>query len=187
MRNELTARLAADLGVDYEEILRLRMLRLMSSDQVAEVARAGIDIQLHTHRHRTPCDEALFRREIAANRNWIEARTGKRPTHFCYPSGVHFEELLPWLRAEKVVSAVTHGQRPGKSGRPAVAPASAERQRTLDRGWISGLAGRTARPVSCSPALMRRAPRPRATAGARSLLMTYRNEAVTSGITSLSD
>jgi peptidoglycan/xylan/chitin deacetylase (PgdA/CDA1 family) len=110
-KDQLACRIARELGVDYAEILRLRMLHLMTAGQLAEIAGGGVDIQLHTHRHRTPIDEALFVREIRENRHWIASKVGTRPTHFCYPSGVHRREFLTWLRAEQVVSATTcdHG------------------------------------------------------------------------------
>jgi hypothetical protein len=106
-KNEIAARVAGELGVDYGEILRLRMLQLMTSSEVSEIAAGGIDVQLHTHRHRTPLDEEMFRREIRDNRQWLAAATGTQPTHFCYPSGCYRGEFLPWLRAEQVVSATT--------------------------------------------------------------------------------
>ena len=106
-KDELAGRIAGELGIDYVEIRHTRMLQLMTAEQVAEIAIRGIDVQLHTHRHRTPLDETLFVREIRDNRQWIIAKTGTRPTHFCYPSGVHRSEFLPWLRSEGVVSATT--------------------------------------------------------------------------------
>ena len=106
-KDELAARVAAALGVDYPEILRLRMLQLMTGPQISQIAAAGIDVQLHTHRHRTPLDERLFVREIRDNREWLAPWTGTQPEHFCYPSGQHRPEFLPWLRAERVVSATT--------------------------------------------------------------------------------
>jgi peptidoglycan/xylan/chitin deacetylase (PgdA/CDA1 family) len=106
-KDEFAARIAGELGVDYGELRRLRLLQLMTADQIAEIAQGGVDIQLHTHRHRTPLDKSLFVREIRDNREWIAARTGRQASHFCYPSGVHREEFLPWLRGEGVVSATT--------------------------------------------------------------------------------
>jgi hypothetical protein len=106
-KDELAARIAGDLGIDYGEILRLRMLQLMTANQISEIAAGGIDVQLHTHRHRTPLDERLFAREIRDNRQWLAAKTGTTPSDFCYPSGHHRDEFLPWLRAENVVSATT--------------------------------------------------------------------------------
>jgi len=106
-KDSLAARIAGELSVDYDEILRLRMLQLMTPDQVSEISSGGIDVQLQTHRHRAPVDEKLFAREISDNRQWIAARTGTPPNHFCYPNGDFREEFLPWLRAEHVASAVT--------------------------------------------------------------------------------
>ncbi|HMD70339.1 MAG TPA: polysaccharide deacetylase family protein [Bryobacteraceae bacterium] len=106
-KDELAARVAGGLGVDYAEILRLRMLQLMTGREIAEISAGGMDVQLHTHRHRTPLDEKSFVREIRDNRQWLAARTGTQPKHFCYPSGQYREEFLPWLRAEGVESATT--------------------------------------------------------------------------------
>ncbi len=88
-KDALAARVAAELGVDYAEILHLRMLQLMNAGQISEIAAAGIDVQLHTHRHRVPLDEESFIREIRDNRQWIAARTAAPPVHFCDPSGHH--------------------------------------------------------------------------------------------------
>jgi hypothetical protein len=106
-KDELAAEIASELGVDYAEILRLRMLQLMTSAQIAEISANGVDVQLHTHRHRTPLAETMFVREIRDNREWIEMKTGKQASHFCYPSGIYREEFLPWLQKEHVVSATS--------------------------------------------------------------------------------
>jgi peptidoglycan/xylan/chitin deacetylase (PgdA/CDA1 family) len=71
------------------------------------LAADGADIQLHTHRHRAPLDRELFLREIADNRHSIQAMTGLRPSHFCYPSGVYDLRFLPWLRESDIISATT--------------------------------------------------------------------------------
>ncbi len=106
-KDALARRAAASLGLDYDEILASRILQLLSADEVRELANQGFNIQLHTHRHRTPDNEALFRREIDDNRRRLEAFTGRTPTHFCYPSGVHDRSFLPWLAAEGVETATT--------------------------------------------------------------------------------
>jgi peptidoglycan/xylan/chitin deacetylase (PgdA/CDA1 family) len=79
----------------------------MTPAEARELASAGCDIQLHTHRHRTPHDRALFAREIRENRARIEAQTSHGAVHFCYPSGVTAPEFLPWLRELGVQSATT--------------------------------------------------------------------------------
>jgi len=106
-KNELAGRLAANLGLDYAQFAAERILQLMNAQELAEVGRNGIDLQLHSHRHRTPDEEAAFRREIAENRDRIRALTGREAIHFCYPSGVYRKEFAGWLEKEAVVSATT--------------------------------------------------------------------------------
>jgi hypothetical protein len=132
------------------------MLQLMTPAEVAEIARGGIDVQLHTHRHRTPFEEQLFAREVRDNRKWLSGVTGRHATHFCYPSGVYSPEFWPWLRAEGVVSATTCD--------PGIATPSSERlllPRFLDsmsvsdlefEGWLCGFS-------SCLPHRRRRTQR----------------------------
>lgn len=106
-RTALAERLVDLLGGDYEALRAKRILTVMTRDEAAEVARDGIDIQLHTHRHRTPTDHALFLREINDNRARIERIRAGETRHFCYPSGIYREEFLPWLREARVKTATT--------------------------------------------------------------------------------
>jgi hypothetical protein len=106
-KDELSFRLASLLRVNYEELIQKRLLHIMTPEEVSRVASEEVDIQLHTHRHRTPSDRALFLREIEDNRKCIQAMTGSLPTHFCYPSGVYDEAFLPWLREAGIESAAT--------------------------------------------------------------------------------
>ena len=106
-RTELAERLTELLGDDYAAILAKRILTVMTSAEAAEIAREGVDVQLHTHRHRTPNDHALFLREIADNRARIDPIRGNTARHFCYPSGVYRDEFLPWLREAGVQTATT--------------------------------------------------------------------------------
>jgi len=106
-RDDLAARVAAALGIDYADIRARRLLHLMNPLEVRAVAAEGADVQLHTHRHRSPLDEARYRGELAANRQRIEALTAKPANHFCYPSGTHRPQFERWLAAEGVRSATT--------------------------------------------------------------------------------
>ncbi len=106
-KNEIARRLAGVLEIDYEALAAKRILQLMNEQEVAEIARGGVDVQLHTHRHRTPDDEALFRREISDNRDRVQSLTGQPANHFCYPSGVYRKEFFAWLEKEKILSATT--------------------------------------------------------------------------------
>ena len=107
-RNDLVAKLAGTVGVEYQPIVDSRILQIMNPEEVAATAAtAGIDIELHTHRHRTPRNHELFLREIRDNAAAITEMTGRKPTHFCYPSGDYAAEFLPWLRECGVESATT--------------------------------------------------------------------------------
>jgi peptidoglycan/xylan/chitin deacetylase (PgdA/CDA1 family) len=106
-KDEIAAQLARVLNIDYDGLKAKRILQMMNQRELEEISRNGVDVQLHTHRHRTPEDEALFRKEIQENRLTIRKATATDPVHFCYPSGIYRQAFLPWLRKENVVSATT--------------------------------------------------------------------------------
>ena len=101
------AALAAHLGVDYDELLQRRVIHNVTPAEAKELSDQGVDVQLHTHRHRTPLNRELFLREIEDNRRRILEISGKNPTHFCYPSGVYDSMFLPWLNEAGIKSATT--------------------------------------------------------------------------------
>lgn len=113
------ARLAAALGHDYDALVARRIFHLMSPAELADAAERGFDIQLHTHRHRTPLDdpEALAR-EIADNRARLEPIAKRRLHHFCYPSGVYERKIWPQLEALEIESATTIEQGINFTGAP---------------------------------------------------------------------
>ena len=106
-KDAFAASLAAHLQVDYQALLEQRTMHNLTPDEVGKLSAGGIDVQLHTHRHRTPLDRQLFLREIEDNRKSIQEMTDRNPTHFCYPSGVYDLKFLPWLREAGVISATT--------------------------------------------------------------------------------
>lgn len=106
-KNELAAELAHELAIDYRQLLDRRVLQLMRPDEIAELAAAGINFELHTHRHRTPRERTLFIKEIQENSDMLEAMTRARPSHFCYPGGDYDAMFLPWLAEKGIVSATT--------------------------------------------------------------------------------
>ena len=97
--------IAKTLGIDWDQFLQQRLLHLMTPDEIASAAKRGFDIQLHTHRHRTPRDAAQFRFEVGENRRILESLTQRAAEHFCYPSGDHDPMFLPLLRDLGVKSA----------------------------------------------------------------------------------
>jgi peptidoglycan/xylan/chitin deacetylase (PgdA/CDA1 family) len=106
-KDQLAASIAARLNVDYDALRENRILHLMQPREVKSLALGGVDIQLHTHRHRTPMNRELFLREIEDNRKNIREMTGESPAHFCYPSGVWDYAFLPWLKEAGIKSATT--------------------------------------------------------------------------------
>lgn len=106
-KDDLAARLAKQLHINYDALLAKRILHLLSPEEVKHLADDGVDFQLHTHRHRMPRDRTLFTREIEDNRNSIRGMTGSRASHFCAPNGFYDEVFFPWLQEMGIESATT--------------------------------------------------------------------------------
>jgi peptidoglycan/xylan/chitin deacetylase (PgdA/CDA1 family) len=107
-REELARRLAGVLGIDHAAIERQRMFRLLEMPELQALAAQGIDIQLHTHRHRLPLDDrAAVEREIADNRRALAPVANRGLVDLCYPSGEFDRRLFPWLREAGIRSATT--------------------------------------------------------------------------------
>jgi peptidoglycan/xylan/chitin deacetylase (PgdA/CDA1 family) len=99
--------LGRELGVG-EAWLDRRQFHLLGPDELADVQRRGLDVQLHTHRHIDV--GALPGRlvgEIEENRAFIARATGAPPAaHFCYPSGT-WHPAAPALLAGCGVKSAT--------------------------------------------------------------------------------
>lgn len=108
-RHELLGRVASVLGVDLGPIVAAGLLQIMSAEQLRALPRDLVDIQLHTHRHRTPRVEAKFRREVEENRVRIRelALVLTPRVHFCYPDGDYAAVFQQWLEELGVESATT--------------------------------------------------------------------------------
>lgn len=96
------------LEVPYADIVRARILHLMTPDELRSLAAANVSVELHTHRHVFPADDPTrAQREIVDNRaafkRWLNVDTH----HFCYPSGVYEERQWGWLDALDVRSSTT--------------------------------------------------------------------------------
>jgi peptidoglycan/xylan/chitin deacetylase (PgdA/CDA1 family) len=143
-KDALVRRVAERCGVDYDGFVRSRLLQIMTPEEVKALPVDLVDVELHTHRHRTPEDPALFIREIVENRDRIAQLRTVRPTHFCYPAGVYRPDMLPLLRAQGIRSATTCD--PGYvtcATDPLQAPRFIDAMLTPDavfRGWLSGVA-----------------------------------------------
>lgn len=96
-RVRLIRKLADILAVDVDAAIAGRWFHLMSYDEIRDALRRGVDIQLHTHRHRFGgLEEADIVGEIDDNRRELAAATGLSGNHFrhfCYPSGAYRDGL----------------------------------------------------------------------------------------------
>jgi peptidoglycan/xylan/chitin deacetylase (PgdA/CDA1 family) len=106
-RVALATALGDALGVDYRALRAGRALGLVGRDEIAGMTAAGVDVQLHTHRHCFPEEESTALREIADNRAALEPVVGRPLRHFCYPRGQWSRRHWPWLRAAGIASATT--------------------------------------------------------------------------------
>ena len=107
-RGRITAELAQALAVDLSWIMQSRALSLMTPAELRGLPALGVDVQLHTHRHRLAVDdEAAVRDEIQTNREVLARAVGARANHLCYPSGVWVKRQWPWLERLGVQSATT--------------------------------------------------------------------------------
>jgi peptidoglycan/xylan/chitin deacetylase (PgdA/CDA1 family) len=105
----VTLRLLADrIGFSFDRFLSERRHQIMSADEIRSLPSDLIDVQLHTHRHRTPLRKDLFQREIEDNRQSLSSwRPTEQLNAFCYPNGWTDVRFLPWLRELGVETATT--------------------------------------------------------------------------------
>lgn len=107
-RVSLCEELARRLGVAFDSILASRKLHLMNVEQLRSLTDAGLNVQLHTHRHRFPSDDVqVARKEISDNRRALGEMVGGELKHFCYPSGLWDEKQWAWLDSMGVASSTT--------------------------------------------------------------------------------
>jgi len=143
-KDDLLARLAAACAVDMGAIRRQRLLHLMTPAEVTTVSREGIDVQLHTHRHRVYDDKARFRAAVEDNRQALAAMREGRADHFCYPGGMYLPEFVPWLDELGVRSGATcDAGLASQAHSPWLLPRlidTATLSAVEFRAWVSGLA-----------------------------------------------
>lgn len=106
-KDTLARTIASHLGFPYDDMVRQRMLCLMSGGDLQGVARQGVEVGLHTHRHAIYESPVGLRQEVADNRSALNA-LGVLPTEdFCYPSGEWAVDMWPVLEEAGIRSATT--------------------------------------------------------------------------------
>lgn len=100
---------AAGLKQTSDEWWEGRQFHLMAPAELRDAARRKLDIQLHTHRHKSSdADSDHLKREIADNRAALAKACGRPEEtfcHFCYPSGVGHSSAVAILKGIGVRSA----------------------------------------------------------------------------------
>jgi peptidoglycan/xylan/chitin deacetylase (PgdA/CDA1 family) len=99
--------LATRLGLDYCALRESRAVSLINEDEAQKLSAAGVDLQMHTHRHRASIHQDRFLREVVDNRDCMASMGLQIPEHFCFPGGVYGVNDSQWLRELGIKSAVT--------------------------------------------------------------------------------
>src|SRR5262249_7109542 len=106
-KDHLLDDLARSLQVNIDQLRARRLLHLMTPVELRVIIGDGVDVQLHTHRHRMPPNRELFIREIEDNRAFLRELGCTDRRHFCYPDGRFGTQFLPWLTELGIESATT--------------------------------------------------------------------------------
>ena len=106
-KDDLLARLAERLGLDYEELCRKRVLHLVTPEEATELATRGADLQYHTHRHRVYRSRERMFAELEDNRRRLVSYTSKEPRHYCYTGSFYLPQHPGYLREYGIQSATT--------------------------------------------------------------------------------
>jgi len=107
-RQALLARLYATLRLDFEPVRKRRIFAFMSPKEAASLPAQGVDLQLHTHRHRFPTDDpGALGEEITANRLALSQYASGPFRHLCYPSGEYDRRAFAQLESMGIDSATT--------------------------------------------------------------------------------
>ncbi|TDQ49107.1 polysaccharide deacetylase [Permianibacter aggregans] len=92
----------------HNEQTNEKLFHLITAGTTKRLHDQGCDIQLHTHRHRVPEQDALLQKELNDNRDFLHGIIGDKVlNHFCYPSGEYRREQFAALREAGIRSATT--------------------------------------------------------------------------------
>lgn len=88
------------------QLLNSGKFHLMSIKELESLSSYNIDVQLHTHRHTFPDNEAHCSKELLENQQALSTINPKM-RHFCFPSGEFKPHQLQWLENLGVATATT--------------------------------------------------------------------------------
>lgn len=131
-RQLLFRSLAESLSLDWRQIEANRICAFINKREACVLLAGGVEIQLHTHRHRFPSNRLCAEAEITRNREALQDIATGPLRHFCYPSGSYEPHQLEWLPSLGIESAVTT-----RNGLNTVGCATNELRRFLDSDDIS--------------------------------------------------
>ena len=106
-KDDLLARCADRLGLDYQDLCQKRVLHLVTPEEATELATRGADLQYHTHRHRVYRSRERMFAELEDNRRRIVSYTSKEPRHYCYTGSFYLPQHPGYLREYGIQSATT--------------------------------------------------------------------------------
>jgi peptidoglycan/xylan/chitin deacetylase (PgdA/CDA1 family) len=105
-RDALLHALGGCLRVDTAALVRARTLSFVTPAEARALEAGGVDLELHTHRHRSPGERTAALAELRDNDRVLRT-LGRRARHFCYPSGEREQWRREWLAEGGIASAVT--------------------------------------------------------------------------------
>ena len=97
-------------GIDLTASNGQALFHLITLEQTEALVQKGLDIQLHTHRHRVPEQNELLLKELDDNRQFLQqapSLKSKTMHHFCYPSGEYRSEQFATLKQAQIKTATT--------------------------------------------------------------------------------
>jgi peptidoglycan/xylan/chitin deacetylase (PgdA/CDA1 family) len=106
-RDMLLRELAGRLRIDTARVFGGYRFCIASPAELRAASVAGVDLQLHTHSHRSPPDRDEFLGEVRTNREVLRRCTDRPVEHFCYPSGVVHAGQPQWLAELGIRSSTT--------------------------------------------------------------------------------
>jgi peptidoglycan/xylan/chitin deacetylase (PgdA/CDA1 family) len=113
MRDRLAATLALAglMDVAIEPYLRGRVFEYMTPAELKELARDGLNVELHTHMHTMhDLSPGKIWEEVSANRQALSHALERDPLsfrHFCYPSGIASDKAAMVLADLGLASATS--------------------------------------------------------------------------------